>query len=112
MDNSEKIRQEYDADREAFVRKYGQSPYDEFGIPTPMAINTGEMRIRKIAVDISLVLNNARLNRRLGSNLGDIGSYIGEVVGRYIDNTDGFETGDFINGIEHGISLANGTHDK
>lgn len=47
---------------------------------------------------------------KLGIDLTDIGSHIGEAIGKYISTESGFEYEDFISGLEHGVSLANGTH--
>ena len=44
-------------------------------------------------------------------DLSDIGNEIGIVLAKYIDeNKIGYELDSFIHGIEHGISLTNGTH--
>ena len=43
-------------------------------------------------------------------DLSDLGNTIGEIVGKYISEEFGFEKDDFISGIEHGISLSDGTH--
>lgn len=45
-------------------------------------------------------------------DLSDLGNSIGVILGRYIDsNSLGYEIHDFISGIEHGVSLNDGTHD-
>lgn len=44
-------------------------------------------------------------------DLSDIGNEIGIVVGKYISEIKtGYEKAIFIHGINHGISLSNGTH--
>jgi hypothetical protein len=44
-------------------------------------------------------------------DLSDIGNEIGIILGKYIsENKDGYNLGDFIFGLKHGISLTNGTH--
>lgn len=44
-------------------------------------------------------------------DVSDIGNEIGMILGKYIsDNSFGWEKEDFMFGINHGISLANGTH--
>ena len=43
-------------------------------------------------------------------DLSDIGNIIGIVVGKYLQKKSGFEKDDFLNGINHGFSLADGTH--
>lgn len=40
----------------------------------------------------------------------DIGNEIGIVIGKYICNQEGFTKQDFVSGLEHGISLSDGTH--
>jgi hypothetical protein len=42
------------------------------------------------------------------SDLSDIGNEIGIVIGKYTDDENTIE--DFISGLRHGVSLANGTH--
>jgi hypothetical protein len=44
-------------------------------------------------------------------DLSDIGNEIGIVIGKYINKEIG-DKNDFINGVKHGISLIDGTHDK
>lgn len=41
-------------------------------------------------------------------DLSDIGNEIGTVIGKYCDGENTIE--DFIRGLRHGVSLANGTH--
>jgi len=44
-------------------------------------------------------------------DVSDIGNEIGIILGKYIsDNSFGWEKDDLISGINHGISIANGTH--
>ena len=45
-----------------------------------------------------------------GGDLSDIGNEIGMIIGTYIDKDNTIE--DFIHGVRHGVSLADGTHDK
>ena len=52
--------------------------------------------------------NNVKYNN---IDLSDIGNEIGFIIGKHIDsNKIGFELDDFIRGLKHGISIANGTH--
>ena len=44
------------------------------------------------------------------SDLSDMGNIIGLKIGPYISKELGFESKDLINGIEHGVSLIDGTH--
>jgi len=51
-------------------------------------------------------------NTKYQGDLADIGNLIGLVIGKYVSKTElGYEFDDFVNGINHGISIANGTHD-
>jgi hypothetical protein len=44
-------------------------------------------------------------------DIGDIGNEIGVILGKYMkENSFGWEKEDFISGLNHGISIANGTH--
>ncbi len=44
-------------------------------------------------------------------DVSDIGNEIGIILGQYIsENSFGWEKEDFVAGINHGISLTNGTH--
>jgi hypothetical protein len=43
-------------------------------------------------------------------DLNELGNRIGQVVGKYLSDEFGFEEDDFVSGIEHGISVSNGTH--
>jgi len=52
------------------------------------------------------------LNSNKYIDLSDIGNIIGIVISKYFDNEEiGFEKDDFYGGIEHGISITDGTHD-
>lgn len=44
-------------------------------------------------------------------DIGDAGNDIGCVIGKFIPKDGADEYSDFIDGLVHGISLANGTHD-
>lgn len=43
-------------------------------------------------------------------DLSDLGNEIGIVIGQYTNDKMGYEKGDFIAGIHHGISISDGTH--
>lgn len=45
-------------------------------------------------------------------DLSDIGNHIGIVIGRYIEDKPGFELLDFMAGLQHGISLTDGSHPR
>ncbi len=48
---------------------------------------------------------------KYSGDLSDIGNEIGIVIGKYITVEEpGYNLNDFIFGVEHGISLTNGTH--
>ena len=53
-----------------------------------------------------------RIHEFRTDDLADIGNAIGVIVGKYICSEIGYEKCDFIEGIKHGISLCDGTHDK
>lgn len=45
------------------------------------------------------------------SDMSDVGNVIGIIVAEYFSSTKlGFEKEDFLSGINHGISLVDGTH--
>lgn len=47
------------------------------------------------------------------NDLSDMGNEIGSILGKYINNEEiGFDKESFIMGLDHGISLADGTHYK
>lgn len=46
----------------------------------------------------------------LFTHLDDLGNVIGIVLGKYINGTLGYEKEDFLAGLDHGISLSDGTH--
>lgn len=62
----------------------------------------------EICKELSLVDNEYCLKN---GDLSDIGNHIGMVVGKYIKKGEpGFELSDLKAGLEHGISIADGTH--
>jgi len=46
------------------------------------------------------------------TDLNDIGNSIGIAIGKYISEEIGFEKNDLLAGINHGISLVDGTHNN
>ncbi len=57
------------------------------------------------------VINELINSKQEHGDLDDIGNLIGIAIGKFISNDLGFEKKDFIAGLEHGISLIDGTHD-
>jgi len=49
-------------------------------------------------------------NFESSQDIGDLGNEIGIVIAKYLSNESGNELWDFIAGIEHGVSLEDGTH--
>lgn len=43
-------------------------------------------------------------------DLSDLGNEIGIVIGQYTSDEIGYDKGDFIAGVHHGISISEGTH--
>lgn len=101
-------------------------------LSTHMRVNSSEYNIIKIAncvfVNDKQYNRDTNLNKLLGNrkvddifneikdidnsngDLNELGNRIGIVVGKYVSDEFGFEEDDFISGIEHGISVSNGTH--
>jgi len=73
--------------------------------------NTARMEIKefkKISLEISERLSNLPYDN---GDVSDIGNEIGIILGKYLSNYSlGWEKDDFISGLNHGISIANGTH--
>jgi hypothetical protein len=44
-------------------------------------------------------------------DMGDYGNQIGSAIAKFFSDKDGMQKEDFLRGIEHGISLVDGTHD-
>lgn len=69
-------------------------------------------KFTEINIDIIEQLKHA--NNTYPSNmcdLGDIGNEIGIIIARYFDENEmGFNEESFISGLNHGISLTDGTH--
>lgn len=67
-----------------------------------------DKEFKQIKYDIMNQLYDANYT----GDLSDIGNEIGTAIAKYISkNKMGFELDSFINGVKHGISLENGTHD-
>jgi hypothetical protein len=63
---------------------------------------------KKVSLEISERLSALPYDN---GDVSDIGNEIGIILGKYIsDNLFGWEKDDLISGINHGISIANGTH--
>jgi hypothetical protein len=65
------------------------------------------IELKPILEDLSKSLNQINLPK---GDLSDIGNEIGLVLGKYVSKEMGFEKEDLIAGINHGISLIDGTH--
>jgi len=57
------------------------------------------------------IINQLQTANYASGDLSDVGNEIGIVIAKYFDNKDiGFDKEDFIAGLNHGISLTDGTH--
>jgi len=66
-------------------------------------------KIKKISFEIS----NQLYQINYKGDLSDLGNEIGVVLGKYIKKKKiGYQLDSFIDGLKHGISLIDGTHDK
>jgi len=66
-------------------------------------------KIKKISFEIS----NQLYQINYKGDLSDLGNEIGVVLGKYIKKKKiGYQLDNFIDGLKHGISLIDGTHDK
>ena len=63
---------------------------------------------KKASLEISERLSSLPYDN---GDVSDIGNEIGIIIGKYISRESfGWEKEDFISGLNHGISLADGTH--
>lgn len=63
---------------------------------------------KKICLELSKSLSNIEYDN---GDITDIGNEIGYILGKYIsEDSWGWKKNDLLLGIDHGISLANGTH--
>jgi len=63
---------------------------------------------KKVKSDIISTLNDIKYDN---GDLSDIGNEIGIIIANYFnENEFGWDKNSFINGINHGISLTDGTH--
>lgn len=62
--------------------------------------------------DIQKIVNDLKeIKVHPQGDLSDLGNEIGKIIGVYIDNQEiGYELDDLLAGIEHGVSLTDGTH--
>lgn len=74
---------------------------------------TGNLRFKKIRDNIIKKLNSIEYKR---GDLTDIGNEVGIAIGIYTTYKNaerlGLTKADFISGLEHGISIIDGTHDE
>lgn len=65
-------------------------------------------KFEKVSIEISERLSSLPYDN---GDVSDIGNEIGIIIGKYISQESfGWEKEDFISGLNHGISLADGTH--
>jgi hypothetical protein len=75
------------------------------------------MRKNKKFTEVCAVLRTQMMNairtypKDSEADLSDVGNEIGIVIARYFDENDiGFDKDSFLAGLNHGISLTDGTH--
>lgn len=60
-------------------------------------------------IKLDLIDNLSKVKYK--GDLSDIGNEIGIIIGKYLSDDElGYDLDDFISGLEHGISLIDGTH--
>jgi hypothetical protein len=61
--------------------------------------------------DTNIIKIGLNVYINFNGDLSDLGNDIGLNIGKYIDNSKlGYEKDDFISGLNHGISIVDGTH--
>jgi hypothetical protein len=64
-------------------------------------------KFEKVIEDLKEQLSKITYN---GGDLSDVGNEIGLVIGKHLKEESGYEKEDFISGLNHGLSLIDGTH--
>ena len=65
-------------------------------------------KFKNVCLEISNKLSTLHYE---SGDISDIGNEIGIILGKYIDENDhGWDKEGFISGLNHGISLTDGTH--
>ncbi len=87
--------------------------YEELtGEPNPLRFTTNEVELnvskfKNICSEIANRLSNLPYN----GDISDIGNEIGIIIAKYFDDKNfGWDEEGFIDGLNHGISLTDGTH--
>jgi hypothetical protein len=86
-----------------FKGKYHFLNSDDFNkLCERLLLNNSDVNIIKIGLDVYIKFNG---------DLSDLGNDIGLNIGEYInENKLGYEKDDFISGIQHGVSIIDGSH--
>jgi hypothetical protein len=65
-------------------------------------------KFKNVCSEISERLSNLPYDN---ADISDVGNEIGIIIAKYFDDKDfGWDRGGFIDGLNHGISLTDGTH--
>lgn len=76
-----------------------------------ISIHPRERHFTKIDLkDISVALKNMAKEFPYKGDISDMGNQLGIAIGTLYENLNEEEISDIISGLEHGISLTNGTH--
>lgn len=66
-------------------------------------------KFKNVCLEISETLDNLPYDN---ADISDVGNEIGIIIAKYFDNNDfGWDKDEFIYGLNHGISLTDGTHE-
>ena len=95
-------------------RKYG-AYHDECGLfrsfcrcdDKESSINLSDNKFNKSCSELSEKLSSLPYKN---GDISDIGNEIGIILGNYISKENGWDKDSFISGLNHGISLTDGTH--
>ena len=66
--------------------------------------------VKGCMIHIANSLKENAITTNYEGDISDLGNEIGYVLGTFIDNMNEEQITDFIHGLQHGISLTNGTH--
>jgi len=66
--------------------------------------------VKGCMVYIANSLKEKAITTNYEGDIADLGNEVGYVLGTFIDNMTEEQISDFMHGLQHGISLTNGTH--
>lgn len=108
QETTEKELDDFEKQRHEQFKKDACEVIDAYLDKSENEIKTTDIAISNFTIAKTFLIN--LIDETDEGDLSDLGNAIGMAIAQFISDKPGFEKEDFISGIEHGISLKDGSH--